>query len=136
MGMGYGAGYADVVEKPFIRMFAGKELEAFEDLVESSTEIDMNAVAQAIQYSQVDQLETADTKEVGAIKAAWARLVRKFNKATGLKLDMGYHNSGDEGGRYDDVDGPFYCVSGVWTYTKAGRKYGKHVERKMFVTFG
>jgi hypothetical protein len=70
------------------------------------------------------------------IDKAWTSLVLRFNGKTGLSLDIGFHDKDNEGDRYDDINGPYFCVGNVWTKTRPGQKYARNISRKLFVTYG
>ena len=123
------AGYADVVERSFIEKHAKAELEAFEQAISEANDTDLEHVAKAIQFDDMNEIENATKKQLDAIDKSWTRLVRRFKRATGLTLSIGYHNSSDEGDTY-------FCVGGVYQLTAAGRKHKKNIDRKFFVTFG
>jgi len=148
MGMGYGAGYADVVEESFIKKHSPSEFKAFMAAIERA-HISLDEAAKAIEYDDQDLLcesiqnvweGKSNEKEIkGLIKEidkAWTSLRRSFNRKTGLSLDMGFHDKDNEGDRYDDINGYYFCVGNVWIRTRPGQKYARNISRKMFVTYG
>jgi len=148
MGMGYGAGYADVVEESFIKKHNPSEFKAFMAAIERA-HISLDEAAKAIEYDDQDLLcesiqnvweGKSNEKEIkGLIKEidkAWTSLRRTFNRKTGLSLDMGFHDKDNEGDRYDDINGYYFCVGNVWIRTRPGQKYARNISRKMFVTYG
>jgi len=165
MGMGYGAGYADVVEESFIKKHSPSEFKAFMAAIERA-HISLDEAAKAIEYDDQDLLcesiqnvwegrslltrehqfyRESNEKEIkefflkGLIKEidkAWTSLRRSFNRKTGLSLDMGFHDKDNEGDRYDDINGYYFCVGNVWIRTRPGQKYARNISRKMFVTYG
>jgi hypothetical protein len=70
------------------------------------------------------------------IEALFSSLCSEFNKETGLFLNIGYHNSSDEGSRYDDVDGFFWEVHGVYERTPAAVKNAELISPASYVIFG
>ena len=128
MGMGYGANYAEVVEDTFVKKTCPKEHTAFYQAIADKEE-DFETVAQNIQLD--------DKKEIPLkVRKAYIALTKAFNKKTGLNLGIGYHCIEDNGDRYDDVNGAYWCVGGVWTRTPAGKKYRAQITRSFFVTYG
>ncbi len=125
MGMGYSAGFADTVSEKFIAKVCPKEYKSFV-LSLNAEGLSIDGCAQAIQYG--DFLE--EHVEVELIK-----LRQAFERKTGLALFLSYQDP-DHGDIYDDLEGAYWSVDGVYTYTKAGRKYQKEIQRKSFVTFG
>jgi len=126
MGMGYGANYADVVAEEFVKKTCPKEYAAFADDVGRG--YDFEAVAREIQQ---EGLESIAPK----IRKAYTALTKAFNKKTGLELGVGYH-SVEDGDRYDEINGAYWSVDGVWVRTPAGKKHRAQITRQFFVTFG
>lgn len=127
MGMGFAGAYADVVEVETIEKFCKKEYKAFMDSFSGSS-TDLETFAQNASYS----LDDEDANVVWA----YNDLCEAFNEKTGLDLGLSFHSASDEGDRYDDVDGAYWCVEGMYALTPAGEKMKKFVERKHFVQFG
>lgn len=134
MGMGYGASYADSVDEEFVKEVCPKELKKFRKALEDYFNTD-DAESETMVYQDI--LPGFDTVEgTEGIMESYEALCEAFEKKTGLTLELGYHNSDDEGDRYDDVNGEFWCVGGVYQYTEAGKKYSDKVKRVHYVTFG
>ena len=127
MGMGMAAASADVIEVKSIRKFCKDEYDAFIGLVEGC-ELDMEEFARNAEYD----LDDYDKDVVKAYK----ELCSAFENKTGLGLNVAFHNSEDEGDIYDDVDGIYWYVDGMYELTPAGKIMEKYVERKNFVQFG
>ena len=126
MGMGCAGAYADVIEETNVKKFCPKEYNDFMDAVGNDyDEFGRNA--------ECNDLKRNHSKEQ---IAAYEKLQVAFEKKTGLDLNVAYHNSEDEGDRYDDVDGIYWYVNGMYELTPAGKKMEKYVERKNFVQFG
>lgn len=131
MGMGYGAGFAEVIDEDDIRKFCPKEFKELDEAIKhNKMDIDRNDLAMAGNEMNVHSLECPE------IKAAFDNLCEAFHKKTGLGLDIAYRDSESDGDRYDEVDGIYWHVDGMWQLTRAGKKMEKHVERKFFVEFG
>jgi hypothetical protein len=131
MGMGYGAGYADVVEEKFIKKICPKEYKAFLATVEGSEVCsDLEVVAREIEMGDTGDIVTKD------VEKAYKALVTNFLNKTDLNLNIGFHDSDECGDRYDEVNGVYWSVGGVWKLTPAGKKYETQITRKFFVTFG
>lgn len=128
MGMGFGANYVDAVEDKFVEKTCPKEWQALIDAISKSEEFgNLEEFAQVISYDDVGEDEA---------RLAYNSLVTAFNNETKLDLSLGFHDANDEGDRYDDVNGYFWRVDGVYQLTPAGLKYRKEIDRKLFVTFG
>jgi hypothetical protein len=134
MGMGYGAAYADVIEPADIEQFCPKEWQAFIQAIEATEDDDgegktVDSFAMEAMY---ENLETAD----GDDAKAYVALCVAFEEKTGLSIGIGHHNSDDEGSRYDDVDGAYWWVEGMYMLTPEGEKVKHIVRRHHWVTFG
>ena len=79
--------------------------------------------------------------------SAWKMLVHSFEVATfqpnpfektteGLILDIDFHDKEGDGDRYDEVDGVFFTVGGMYGLTPAGKKFNDVVTRKFYTTWG
>lgn len=145
MSMGYGANYADVIKPEalgvvvgdkklvdgFVKKFNGYKLgeyENFDELVEA-----INGYGSG----DIDPDRAAFKK----LEADWKKISSKFKEVTGLELFVEYHDSENEGSRYDDVDGMYFCVGGLWQPTKKFRDFKKKfgdeaITRAFYVTFG
>ena len=125
MGMGYAAGYADVVSPAFIEKMCPKE---WSTLVAELYKDKFTMDDLAVRLQMEDDLSDEQLK-------AFQELVKAFDEKTGLELWLGYQDP-DHGDIYDDISESYWCVGGVYTYTKAGKKYQKEIQRKSFVMFG
>lgn len=128
MGSGYGANYADVVTEDFINDILKESgeptlLQLFYDAFpEGLSESNITFCRDEWSELQISRYET---------------LIDVFNDLTdGLELSIGYHNSSQYGDRYDDVDGIFWSVEGVYQYTEAGERYKDKISRSLYVTYG
>ena len=128
MRMGYAAAYADVITEDTIKKFCPKELELFMGCIDRC-KLDLDEFARNADYSDMGKYDKDLVK-------AYENLCEAFKKETGLEIGLAYHDSGDEGDRYDDIDGIYWWVNGMYELTKAGKKMEKFVERKTFVQFG
>jgi hypothetical protein len=141
MSMGYGAAYADVITKKRIKRTCPTELAAFLRVIKDAGSSLENVAQHLAQDTELDLSHIEDDKEAvkkqEAIHKTWRKLQRVFKRVSeGLALDIGYHNSEDEGSRYDEVDGAFFCVGGVYRLTPAGKRFRRSIKRRFFVTFG
>lgn len=130
MGMGYSAGYADVVDVKFLKKTCPKELKAFLTTVEDNDNVDLENVARDLELNEDNGYVTPK------IKKAYKALVASFNKQTSLQLGINFHDADESGDRYDEVNGVYWSVGGVWKLTTAGKKHEKHITRSFFVNFG
>jgi hypothetical protein len=129
MGMGYGANFAEVVEQDFVQEQCPKAFRMFFTALDK--EEDETLQTFAIKVGQGEEDET------GVWKAYYA-LLRDFQKKTKLKLSIGYHDSKNDGDRYDDVNGVFWFLDfdSVYKRTSAAKKFADKITLKFYVTFG
>ena len=125
------AGCADVIEESFIEEVAGKQLAEFWKAVDDNSNFSREEVAND---SMCDDLERYGVNS--DILSKYRKLQKAFKKATKLSLQLNFHNADESGSRYDDVNGVFWSVDGMYALTPAGKKYQKKVNRAFFTTFG
>ena len=124
--MGYGAAYGDVIEQESIQELCPQEWAAFQDAMAESG-IELFGVYSAERMGEEIPVE---------VKQAFDKLLNTFRMVTELSLFLNYHNSAEDGDRYDDVDGAFWEVEGMYQLTPAGQKMRNKVSRKFWVNFG
>ena len=144
MSMGYSANYADVIKTETLATIVGdkalvddfvQKYEKYEPDNDGMDYLDLNDTLNDGKVGKDDSEELVD------LYNAWVRLAGSFKKETGLELFVDYHSREDEGDRYDDVDGMFISVCGLYQptekYKKLKTKFGDDVvERKFYVSFG
>jgi hypothetical protein len=139
MGMGYGAGYAYVISQNKIKQVCPIEYKAFFKEMKKS-EVSLDSFAQFVdQGRELEQFTDYDeASEVqGRLVDLWTALQTAFHKkSNGLTLELGFHDSDNEGDRYDDINGTYFSVGGMYQLTKAGKKFQRSVKQQFFVTFG
>jgi len=122
----HGANYADVIEEGAIKKACKKEWDALQEAIATVTEDEWNEIARAYSYGDMGINKL--------INEAYLALCKAFKKKTGLGLECSYHDEEeDEGCEYEGV---FWCVSGMYQLSPAGKKMEKYVEREFWVTFG
>jgi hypothetical protein len=127
MSMGCGANYADVIENGTVEKMFPKKYKAFMEALKKAN-LSFDEFAQEISPND-ESLLPEITKTFNVLKSA-------FDKKTGLELCLGFHDSANQGDIYDDVSGGYFSVDGMYQYTPAGKKMGKVVNRRFFVTYG
>ena len=123
MSMGYGSNYADIISNDNVKAICQKEYDALIALL-------------FLEDMTFDDFCQESGKLSDDILFAWGKLVGNFEYKTGLALETGYHSRDDDGDRYDEIDGGYFLVDGMYELTEAGKKIGDKVKRKFFVTFG
>jgi hypothetical protein len=124
MSSGYSASYADVVTEDFINEILEKAGEP--DLLTKFYDAFSNGgiTGDDIIYGFS-----------GLQKYHYEWLLETFQQHTGLYLEIGFHDS-ENGDTYDEVNGIFWNVGGVYRYTEAGEKYKDKIIRSFYVTYG
>ena len=134
MGMGYGANYADVIEGRSVQEICPEEFQAFEKAL-GVAGMHIETYATAIYFDDADPNDL-EQEEFMHINLAYKQLQKAFYNATNLDIWLDFHNSEDNGDRYDDVKGYYWAVDGMYQLTEAGKKMQDKVGRKFYVTFG
>ena len=122
--MGYAPVIADTVDSDFVRETCPAEWETFVKAIDENGET-LESIAQLQRFGDDSPVD----KELGL-------LIEAFNKKTDLTLFLNYHDSSDEGDRYDDINGAFWEVDGVWQMTPAAEKLRDKIRREGYVIFG
>jgi len=130
MGMGCIANFVDVLEDNLIKKICPKEYKEFmsEKLKHDISPAEFEDLSLCNKVKKSDPLYN--------LCQAYINLCDSFKKKTGLRIELCYHDSDSMGDRYDEVNGEFWAVDGVYQLTPAGRKYKKYIQRKTFVIFG
>ena len=116
------ASMVDTVEDSFVEGTVPYAYDRFKKAMESKG-IDLDSFAQSIEFDDVDN----------DVLPSYLEMCNTFNNETGLFLALEYHEQED---KYDEVDGHYWSVDGVWERTNAGEKYIGQIARKSFVTLG
>jgi len=126
MPMGYGSNFAEVIEQEELEKLVPDELKDFLDVIDKDDEC-LEGVAQNI--------DDPDNVSVN-VQEKYLKLRAAFMKKTRLELELRFHDSDDAGDCYDEVNGAFWSVDGMYQLSPAGKKMSKVIERKFFVTHG
>ena len=129
MGMGYSACYADVISEENLIKLCPEDAGVFFGLFgdHGGTCGSLEEAARSLQYQDGDYADQ--------VESAYKELQRVFLIKTGLELNIGVHEE-DDGSRYDDLNGVYWAVDGVWEYTPAGKRFKDVIEKKTWVNFG
>jgi len=116
-----------------------------------STEQVYGVVGSSLTFKFVTSLGTSDLEDYAEQRVhfsdefgpethdAYYRMIDKFLQETGLTLELCYHNTHDEGSRYDDVDGSFWAVGNVMLPTLEAKLFeSKHgsIQLSGYVKYG
>jgi len=131
MGMGFAGGSVTTIDESVIAKKCKKELAAFRALVEKHSPIMVRSVIEhdGLAYDAIDEVDT------NYIVVTHDKLVKTFEKKTGLIISYFYHDSAEEGDRYDDVGEAWY-VDNAYQLTKAAKPFAKNIRQQHFVQFG
>jgi hypothetical protein len=142
MGMGFAAACADVFPTDEVRELCPDEYAALvvaaRIAVDGEDEgDDSEADAFYLQRAAGDlQYEGGERNVSEGVGEAWRVLCAKFEAATGLELSIGFHDSENDGSTYDEVEGLYFAVDGMYQLSPAGERWKDVVERRHFVNFG
>ena len=157
MGMGEFACYAQVIEWNKIKELCPGAASAFVcSLPSGQTEVpqefakgvehgdweDLSELFEecSLQDDPMDIEQEAESMRDECI-AKWKELCVAFTEATtvegeGLTLWCGHHNHDAEGSRYDDIDGVYFAVEGMYQLTPAGERFKDSIQEKRWTVFG
>ena len=127
MSFGYSANQANTIEQEFVAEVAPQELKSFIEALETA-EVELADFAYNVWVGYLTDIGEAEWD-------AYTKLTEAFEQETNLKLGLGWHDT-DEGSSYDEVDGAFWMVEGVYQMTEAGQKYMDKIEIKSWVVGG
>ena|SRR3990167_4860505 len=136
MSEGYMACYADVVTDDFVKEICPRKFNLFQEMkhkleLENVLSGEENSFREYLQSNEDPEPGTAAADAVGAYIA----LKTAFQKKTGLSLTLSWHDSDNDGQKYDEVDGEFWSVENVYDYTPAGKKYRNKIIRKTYAIY-
>lgn len=128
MGMGYGAAYDDVIEDKVVMETCPNEYEQFIQALKNEN-ITIEEFAQGLSWGDGEASET--------VHNLYEKIVEAFDKQIPKAgLGLYYHNSEEEGDRYDDVNGAYWACSNLFQLSPAGLALKGKFQRKLFVKFG
>jgi hypothetical protein len=139
MSSGYGAAFAEVISSKLIRRICPIEYNAFLRAI-SDAGTSLEEVAQHLATDSELELNFGDDgyakRKQEAIHKTWRKLQRVFKRVSeGLVLEIGYHDSEEGSPGYDEVNGAYFCVGGVYRLTPAGKRFRRSIRRKFFVNY-
>lgn len=137
MGMGYGANYVDEIDAQLIKKICPKEYKTY--FLLSSKLIDRDYDLRAL-FNLLQWAEQSGNEDDAALEQdfqlAYQALCVAFKKKTKLEVSVFFHDSAEQGDRYDDLDGFVWIVNNAYEMTKPAKKQKKYIQRKFFVTYG
>ena len=134
MGMGHAAAYADVIDVKEVKKICPIEFKQFLTALKTD---DVDLEEFAMEYDSGNGEDFAPTAyEIFGILQAAFETKTAIDGSDGLELGIAHHQSDEYGDRYDEVDGTYFYVDGMYCLTEAGEKMDSIVQRKTFVQFG
>ena len=128
MGMGHAAAYADVIEQDSVKKICPVSYSEFLDAL-GGDDCDIEEFAMEYQFDSAEDFAPTAFETFGILQA-------NFECDTGLGLGIAHHQSDECGDRYDEVDGTYFYVNGMYELSEGGKKLENLVQRKTFVQFG
>jgi hypothetical protein len=129
MGMGYGANFTDMIEAEELKKIAPQEWKALEGSVKGQEE-DLEFYLSEFACGNEEDCPVV-------VGLALEKFKDAVYKKTGMEVDVGYHNSEDQGDRYDEVEGVFWAVDNAYIPNpQIARGFQQKIERRFFVTYG
>jgi hypothetical protein len=134
MGMGHNAAFAETVEEDFVKQTCPTEFQSFIDALDEIDGITIEHFARDLMNSLIDDSEDGYRNLI----SRYDELCSDFCKKTGIIIFLSYHDSSNDGDRYDEVDGHFWCLDYdcVYQKTPAAIALGDKITRKFYVQFG
>ncbi|MEI6502728.1 MAG: hypothetical protein WCP21_17100 [Armatimonadota bacterium] len=136
MSSGHSANYADVIPMENVAELCPDEVGRFVAAVSAEypeEAVSDFATALAAIAREYDCGE--DETHGDDVRMEWKELTERFEEITGLGLQVGFHDP-ENGGPYDEVEGAYLAVEGMYELSAAGKPFQGIVERRMWVTFG
>lgn len=144
MAMGTSACYADVIDVKDVKKIAPISYKNFLKVLKEQ-KVTLEDFAKQYQYGDIENLKC---------EKAWIQLADYFNENTktivtipgkglsdayrlgeGLQLSIGFHDIDGEGDKYDEVNGVFFSVDGMYCLTPTGKAFNHVVTRKFYTQF-
>ena len=149
MGMGYSGININTVSDDTLIKVCSVEFEAFKQALEKAgLDIDCQGVGYSIEHGDFSELEdsmpdgTENVEElIKAVEDTLDALTTKFCEVTDLQLSFAVHDSDEEGSRYDDVNGHYWELHGVYQLTPVAKQFKEQfgdssIENTSFVQYG
>ena len=133
MGMGTFANYADVISSEFLEEQCPEQYNKLISYIDKIG-ITIDDLAMYLdEYTGLDEWENIDEGQEDEIRSLYSLLQEEFNKKVELNLFIRYHSAED---RYDEVNGAFWSIEGVYEMTPEAKKIKSKIERMFWTTFG
>lgn len=132
MGMGHAGCHVTAIDESVIKKYCPKLLTEFNEMKKVVGEITLTRI---IEFQEPDEFDDDEKYTTDSILDIHDRLVKQFKEKTNLSISYFYHNSEDEGDRYDEI-GEAWIVDNAYELTEAAKPFAKHIANKNFVSFG
>ncbi len=142
MGMGYAGSSALTLSDEQVAKAVGAELyQKFTDALEACPLGESELFRYDFDMDDHNDLSDEDRALVEACMEAYEAVCKAFKKATKIPISRAYHDTENDGDRYDDISGGYWDVdhSSIYTKTKKAKDMEKligEVTWANFVNFG
>lgn len=138
MGMGYNANFGIVIGSEEVSKVVPTEWKKMTDFMDEK-DVTLDDLASSFQYS--DFIDNLSEQENDVLEQLFIDLKDAFVQKTQIELMLEYHNTEEEGSRYDEVEGAFFALSygDVFEYTPVANRLlntGVKFDLKSWVVFG
>lgn len=134
--MGYSAMAEEVIEWSEVQKL---DLDVIEDIqkILKKDETLLDKLARTLVYSLVDEYEE-DSEDIARLQGLMEKLKVDFREKYNLNLTLDFHDVEHDGDAYDEVDGVFFRLGGVYEMTPAAMEFKDiaEFETKYWVHFG
>jgi hypothetical protein len=133
MGMGYGANYGWQASNKWLESL---KLDGWTELKQYLLKYGEREVYTSLNCDE--DLNCDENLTTAGLVSVWERVCNDFSAKTKLELALCYHDSSEEGDRYDEIDGLVYLVTKVVTFTKRGKEQfnAGNIRKVFWVTYG
>ena len=132
MGMGHAGCHVTAIDESVVKRYCPKLLAEFNEMKSELGEI---LVSRILEYMEPDELEDDGKYTTDSVVDIHDRLVKDFKEKTNLSIGYFYHDSEEDGDRYDDI-GEAWVVDNAYELTEAAKPFAEYSENKNFVQFG
>jgi len=136
MGHGTSACYADVIDVKQVKKLVPVAYKNFIKVLKKQ-KVDLEDFAR--QYQEDDFQNDICLKGWQILCEAFANATLTkcvYGNSTTLTLRIGFHDIDECGDKYDEVNGVFFFVDGMYQLTGAGMKFDNVVTRKFYTQWG
>jgi len=135
MSNGYNASVVDITTDEKIIEVCKDEYESFIEALKKA-DLDIDDYSKTIAYGEELDYESEDGEKYKQLNDVYEILCDKFLEEIGMGIELNNHDSDNQGDCYDEVDGYFWEIFGVYVLSKSAKKHKDIYESASFVSFG